>query len=505
MGSGRLASRSRKGWASIVLAGALVVTACGNDEEGGSPSGTNGSGASTTAGPSAVENSRFTGNDAFCTPGEAPAEAPQDVEDGITAEEIVIGHVRLQIEDLADIGFALDLGDQNDFAETFVRIVNEQCGGIGGRQLRLVNVEIPVPGFAPDADALHQQACITLAEEERAVATYSNSGAGNPIASCLTGANDVMFLGTYDLSASDYEQSEGRAFAVTHAPTDILAYLVREVADELEGRTIGVVYDDSGPNPEIVEQGLLQTMSDLGLEPARVDLLPCPDGPPCSEGVIPSVQGMIETGVDVIFPLLDTVSLPTYMAELVTQGVEPGQIQFYNSSFQAQDSELVGGKIIEFAGEDAGALYDGAVIIGGSLEGVQRRDGFEPDPFDAMCNAAYAEFSTRTAAEFDPLVSDDEARLHNSVAGHCAFVRMLARAIEAAGPNPTRADIAAALATMGEVDLAGGSPGTFAEGKPTAPDAIVRNVFHFPCELPVENNVGHCLQAESDFLPVPEG
>jgi hypothetical protein len=310
---------------------------------------------------------------------------------------------------------------------------------------------------------------------------------------------------TYDLSATDFEESEGRLFSVSHSPTDILRYAALELGPDLEGARIGIVHGDTDPDPQVAQEGLVQTLEDQGLEVVRVDTLGCPDGPPCTEGLIESAQGMLADEVDVMFPLLDTVTMPSYLAELVTQGAAPGDIQFYNTSFLAQDSELVTGKIIEFGGEDAGALYDGAVFISGAQSGQQREDTFEPDPFTQMCNEVYAENSADAQGVFDPQAGDDEARFYSSVAGHCAFVRMLARAIEAAGPNPTRADIAAALGNLGDVDLGEGAPGSFTPGKPTAPDAITRLVFHYPCQIETDTAMGHCVQSEGDFLPLPEG
>lgn len=507
MGRGR---RRGAGWhrstgAALVLAFALVVAACGSSDDGG---GEDASGdGSTTSAPAPVEDSRFTGTDTFCTAAEGePAEAPAASDDGITADSITLTHVRLKLEDLESIGFASDLGDQNDYAQTFVDVVNDQCGGIDGRQIDLQNVEVPVPGFAPDADAAAQEACINIAEEQRSVAAWSNSGVGVPLASCLTGPNDVVFLTTYDLSATDFEESDGRLFSVSHSPTDILRYAALELGPDLEGKKIGIVHGDTDPDPQVAEEGLVQTLEDQGLDVVRVDTIGCPDGPPCTEGVRESVQGMLADGVDVMFPLLDTTSLPGYLAEMVTQGAEPGDIQFYNTSFLAQDSELVTGKIVEFGGEDAGALYDGAVFISGAQSGQQREASFEPDPFTQMCNEVYAENSAEAAGTvFDPTAGDDEARFYSSVSGHCAMVRMLARAIEAAGPDPSREDIAAALGNLGDVDLGEGSPGSFTPGKPTAPDAITRLQFEYPCQLETDTEQGHCVQSEGDFLPLPEG
>lgn len=486
---------------ALLVAFALLGAACSDDSGGGDDAASD---TTTSDAPAPVDESRFTGTDAFCTPAEGePAEAPTASDDGITADTISLAQVRLMLEDLEEIGFAVDLGDQNAYAQAFVDIVNDECGGINGRQIALENVEIPVPGFAPDAEAVAQQACITIAEEQRAVAAWSNSGVGVPLAGCLTGPNDVIFATTYDLSATDFEESDGRLFSVSHSPTDILRYAALELAPDLEGKRIGIVYDDTDPNPQIAEEGLVQTLEDQGLDVVRVDTLGCPDGPPCSEGLIESAQGMLADEVDVMFPLLDTVTMPSYLAELVTQGAEPGDIQFYNTSFQASDSELVTGKIIEFGGEDAGALYDGAIFISGAQSGQQREDDFTPDPFTQMCNEAFAEVTGQPV--YDPQAGDDEARFYSSVSGHCAFVRMLARAIEAAGVNPTRAEIAAALGNLGDVDLGEGAPGSFTPGKPTAPDAITRLVFEYPCQIETDTETGHCVQSEGDFLPIPEG
>ena len=40
----------------------------------------------------------------------------------------------------------------------------------------------------------------------------------------------------------------------------------------------------------------------------------------------------------------------------------------------------------------------------------------------------------------------------------CTFVRIIARAIEAAGPNPTREDLAAAVENLGAIDTGGEYP-----------------------------------------------
>ncbi|MBO9523135.1 MAG: ABC transporter substrate-binding protein [Nocardioidaceae bacterium] len=480
----------------------LLTTACGT---------TNGSGTDKPksqggdSGPGIAESfdSRFTGYDDFCRPAtEEPKEKPKATDPGITADKVVIANIRLKIEDLAKVGFAFDNGDQADQAQVFVDYINDKCGGINGRKLELTTIPQPVPGFGGDPEVEAQQTCTKVADELHAVAAFSFSGVGNPVASCLSGPKKVAFVTTYDLGKRDFDQAEGRLLSVNHSPENILKYAALEMADELKGKKVGVVYGDQDPNGQVVQEGLVSTLKGEGVDVVRVDALGCADGQ-CNQGLIPSVQGMRKDKVQVVFPLLDTINLPTYLREMVTQGFKPGDVQFVNTSFQAQDSELVTGKMIEFGGKEAGELYNGAIIWSGSRAGEHRLEGFEPDPFVTMCNRVYAENSKKVTKPYDQYEDEDNRRA-SSVASHCSGVRMLARAIEAAGVNPTREDIVKVLDDFGKFDHGEGLPASFRPGKPTGPDAVVREKFSFPCPLKVSNKIGHCIEPVSDFLPLPK-
>ncbi|SEF11875.1 ABC-type branched-chain amino acid transport system, substrate-binding protein [Jiangella alba] len=478
----------------IVAGGCSGVVRSTDDDPAAAP---------TSSGPGVAESfdSRFTGTEAFCT-ADTGDHQPEEVEPGITADSVVLTNVRLRLEDLVEVGFAEDVGDTADQVETFVRIVNEECGGINGRLIELNTVEIAVPGFgATDPQVEAQQACTSIAKDQHALGAFSFTGVGNPLAGCLTGPNDVIYVTTYDLSAQDFAAADGMLYSVNHSPADILTYAARELAGELEGRPIGVVYTDTEPNPQVVQEGLVAELERLGLEVARVDAIGC-DAGNCTDGLIESVQGMRADGVEVVFPLLDTITMPTYLGEMVTQGFQPGDVEFVNTSFQAQDSELVTGKIVQFAGEAAAALYDGATIVSGSRAGEHRLDDFVPDPFVEMCNRVYAEYSDVIDAPYDLLDDADNLRASN-VASSCSGVRLFARAIEAAGENPTRQDVAAVLAGFGDFDHGESLPASFGPGKPTGPDAIVVERFHYPCPAEFGSDSAHCIVPETDFLPLP--
>jgi hypothetical protein len=107
---------------ALLVAGSMIVAACSDDDGGTTAPAGNEPGANGREAPTEIDRSgRFNKIESFCEPGEEPSEAPKAVDDGITAETITVAHMRVKLEELAGIGFAVDIGDQNDVAKTFVR------------------------------------------------------------------------------------------------------------------------------------------------------------------------------------------------------------------------------------------------------------------------------------------------------------------------------------------------------------------------------------------------
>jgi ABC-type branched-subunit amino acid transport system substrate-binding protein len=491
---------------ALLLTAVLIAAACGgsdggSEDDAGADTSPPTSGQSSDAPLTIDRSGRFSKEDTFCGPAAAKdKEAPKATDPGITADEIVITHLRVTLEQLAGIGFAVDIGDTADQSETFVKIINERCGGIHGRKLKLNTIDFPA--LPNDADVAAQRDCIRTAEDQKAVIAYSFTGAGGPLVGCLTGAHDVIFLTTYAITATDIEQSEGRLFSVSTAPSEMMRYAVEELAKDLKGKRIGVVYQDTTGDPQIVQQGMLAALKEKGLNVVRADVLGCNNQPRCTEGLIPSVQGMVADKVDVIFPLLNTITLPGYMAEMVTQGVKPKQFQFMNVGYFAQDGELVSGKIIEFGGKEAGELYDGAIIVSAGRAGAQRLPGYEPPAFSVMCNREYAENSAKVHTAYD-YKDDLDSNRYGATSGTCTGIRLIARAIDAAGVNPTRKDIAKAMANLGAIDLSG-RVGSFTPEKTTGPVSMARVAFRYPCPTPVNNKGGNCMVPLTDYKPFPK-
>ena len=107
-------------------------------------------------------------------------------------------------------------------------------------------------------------------------------------------------------------------------------------------------------------------------------------------------------------------------------------------------------KVVEFGGDEAGKLYNGTTIIAGGPTGAFRLPGFEPGEFSEMCNREYQENGNPDG----PFSATDEATntKYGALVGMCSTIRMIARALDAAGPNPTRADLADAMEGLGAID-----------------------------------------------------
>jgi hypothetical protein len=491
--------------AGALLVAVVLAAGCSGSDKLAEPGDTKAPSTSTTGndGTTVDRSSRFAKADTFCEPTtEKPAEAPTATDDGITADSIAITHIRVTLEDLEALDFAIPIGDPVDQAKKFVGLVNDRCGGINGRKLDLSLVE--APPLAPtgqDPAGVAQAACIEATEDHHAAFAFSGSGwGGQGGAACVTGAHDTVYLTTYNISQEDLEGADNRLYSFTLSSADGLEYLARRLVSKglLEGKTIGVVMPDGPGDPEIVEQGLLDTLEELNVPVKRVDTIGCGGGNSCTTGVIESVRGMIADGVDVLFPLLNVISLPGYLNEMVTQDVKPGQIKMYQSGYNAQSGDLVSSKVVTFGGPKAGALYNGTLIVANGATGAFRLPGYQPPEYGEMCNREYQEAGGKKYSAIDPATNS----AYGATVGMCTFIRTIARAVEAAGPNPTREDLAAAVEGLGALAV-GDEPLSFGPGKYTAPNQLYEMTFHYPCPKDQSPFDGMCITPDGDAFPIP--
>ncbi len=441
----------------------------------------------------AVDRSgRFSGLDAFCrSASDDPDEAPTAVESSITAESIVIAQIDTRLDELVKVGFGVPVGDPGAMMATFVDIVNRDCGGIHGRSLDLRTIEVSALGGGDlDIDTLREAACLEAVEVHEAAVVLATTPIPGTAASCLTSRNRVSHLAVRGISDHDLIGGRGLLHSLEVGDRTGLGLAMRAALDlgMLDGATIGVVVPDAPQRSDDLVAAVLGPLAKVGLT-ATTYQVGCEGTTTCQVGLDTAVAAMVADGVDVVVPLLDMTSLPWLVLEMVDQ--EMPRPQFIQSGLDGQGLDAVASRVAEFGGTVAGGYYDGALVVDGSATGAQRLDGAERRPFDELCVSAWA------AAEGGavPIVEDPTDDVHRTVVEACSLVRWVARAAEAAGPQPSRLAIQVALASIGKIDVPDMRP-------TTVDDMQLRSSQIRRYEYPCRHGVGF---GDSDGCLVPVG
>ena len=441
--------------------------------------------------------------DVFCTATPDPDSPPQATDAGITEDSITIVHLRTKLEELEGIGFAIPVGDVVDMFEAFTKAINEDCNGIWGRKIDLRLVEVSaLGGGGEDIDTLRNQACIEATEDYNAVIVVNTSGFQGSGTECIAKDHDTLFLTTQGNPREFHENAPGRLYSLSPIAEDSLSNMVAAIiaSGALEGKTIGVVWPDTPSQPEAFQAGAIEPLEAAGYNVAVAEQIGCGGGTTCREGNDIAVEQILKEGVDVLFPGLNVLSLPQFISEMVNQGFAPGDVQFYNSDFNSQAGDLVSGKVAQFGGDLAGELYNGTVIIDDAPTGNFR----VPDnpvisfnaPLNIMCNEAYAANSAIGARHVREVYGSYDSA-YGMTSTVCTEMRMVARALYDAGPNPTRQDIYNAFANLGSVDIQHQLPATFGPDKFGAPDVVTELVFQFPC--PNDPDIPTCVEQTAPY------
>ena len=444
--------------------------------------------------------------DEFCRAHD-PAPDRVDTDKGITADSISITHIRSKLEDFAVFGFYTDVGDPAEMFETFVAVVNEQCGGVRGRMIDLHTIHVNVLGDRLDEE--RNAACIEAIEDNDAVIVVNSSGFQGSATICIVDVHETAFINVQPQPEEFVRRSNDRLVTNTLTAEESLGWLALDLIaqGELDGKTVGVAAPDTPAQYEAIETGLVNVLRENGVNVAVFDTIGCLGTISCAVGTRDSVTRLRNEGVDVFFNVLNAISAPGYIAEMVEQGFEPGDVQFYASDFNSQAAELVASKI-PLSGEAAGALYNGAIILDSRDTGSYRLEGYEPRAFNEMCADTYGANSPSGANHESEDRHDGNSR-YGMVGSVCVIMRTALRALHDAGDNPTRADVYATLANLGPIDSNEMHPASLRPGKTRTPDVIHNLTFEFPCRtkpypFPLEGlDEGVCIYPIDEYRPAP--
>ena len=442
--------------------------------------------------------------DAFC---HAHAPAPDRVaaDAGIEADSISLVHLRSKLEDFEKIGFGVPVGNVAEMFDTFAAVVNEQCGGVRGRMIELHTIDLVVLGGTVDEE--RNAACVHGIEDLDGVIMLNSSGFQGSANLCIVEENETAFISTQGQSEEFMQRGQDRLISLSPTLEESLRWLALDLVQrgELDGKTIGVAAPDTPGQYEAVKAGLVDVLESNGIEVAVFDVIGCGGGTICFDGVIPSVQRMRDANIDVFFNVLNVVSWPSYIGEMANQGFEPGDVQFYASDFNSQAGELVASKVVASGGAKSGALYNGTRIIDEADTGHYRLEGYEPPVFNEMCNDTYGANSESGANhESAERLDGSGSSAYGMTVSVCLIMRTALRALYDAGDNPTRADVNAALASLGPVDANEMLPSTLAPGKTQMPDVIHTLQFEYPCAKQAPFGKEQiCIYPIDEYRPAP--
>lgn len=508
----------------VLVCFALLAAACGSDDDEGTASNTTANPSQTTAPtkPAEIFNDPrggvfadfqktydrsldpFSSVTEYCKKHDAPKDALRQTEAGITNNKIVVAHIRTKLEELASIGFDVFVGNTGDMFSTFAKVINEQCGGINGRQVDLQLIEVTaLGGGGVDIDAARNAACVQATEDKKAPIIVNSSGFQGTGILCIVEDHKAIYLSTTNGSADFYKRSGGRMFGTAMLLDDYNLLLANEIVRTgiAKGKTVGVVVSDTPGQPEATKTAFNDTLEKAGIKIASYQQILCEGKTACTGGLKEAVQKLIAAKVDFVYPNLNVVSLPQFVKEMAAQGARPGSIQFVNSNFNSQAGDLVSSKVPEFGGPESGALYNGAIMFDPAPTGNYRVSD-DPGPYNKMCNETYqkastlaekGEYSYAKAGKTFKFKDDIEVSPFGMVTSVCTIMRITARAIYRAGANPTRDDIAKSLANLGPVDLNYMEPGSFKPGKSGAADTVYQLKFNYPCPSTTTLKGGSCI------------
>ena len=444
----------------------------------------------------------FTQINAFCTDTGDAADRV-DTDPGITADAISVTHIKSKLEDAIAIGFGIPVGDMNEMFRVFTEYINTECGGIRGRMLELDTIEVAL--FGPTTQTERNAACLQATEDNNAVMILNSSGFQGSAVLCIVEEKETMFVSTQGQSNEFMERGQGRLVSLSNTNSENLGFAAADLIASGQlapGDVIGVVAPDTPGQPEDIEVSLVEPLREAGLD-VVFDVIGCGGGTVCVEGVPESVSNMRDAGIEHFFNAMGILTAPGYIDEMVNQGFEPGDVQFYASDFNSQASELVSGQIAN--NPASGDLYNGAIIIDFRDTGGYRADGYEPTPYQEMCVGTYNDNNSIGANhQWQDQGGDSAYGMATSI---CTIMRVMARAIYDAGENPTRAEIETALTNLGPVDLSAMIPASITSGKGQMPDLIQTLDYSFPCSqpFPYVRAAGDavCITGRGDWRPAP--
>ena len=414
---------------------------------------------------------------------------PQATGRGITEKSISIVNIKTPKDELQTFGFENFDGDTSEIFSTFIKILNEECGGFHGRKIELEEITtFPLEAFDIDTSTLGTIACLNATKDIPSVIVVDISQFSGPLEDCVVNEQKTALITTKVSSNRNVISSDNRLLIDSFSSEQALSLmlLLAEEQGLLTDKSIAVVADDSLGNYESVITGLVEPLRELNYK-AEFHLINCEGGIFCNTGIDRVIDSFLEDPPDVVFPTLNPFSLPELLTQMISNGVQKPQI--IQSAFNHQDDEQSTNHIFNYGGRQASEYYDGTIIFSHPYVENQRIFEGQFSPFEEMCIEEYSRVSDLDQHLVEP-------RRSKMILKICSITRYIARTLFDAGVNPSRRKVHETLSTLGPVESPGFSFGSFTLEKQTRPSKIQHMEYKFPCSISKEaegNNYSGCI------------
>lgn len=349
---------------------------------------------------------------------------------GVTEDVIRVGVVAIDFDRLAEAGVQINTGDAGAVYTAALEAINDR-GGIHGRQL-----EITTETYLPIGNTEADEACVRLTEDVEVFMVVGAIRLDQVL--CYTETNDTAAITIsqqnqqrIDRSTAPYVSVRGRTDTRSVEWVDAMA-----AAGVFDGETVGVL-GLTDADEELFNE-TVAALRAAGIDPV--------------EGLVGANGGDVvanQAAVEVILEKFRSEGVTvTVHASPTVGGLESAARVGYETTWLANPA--IGANALTSGGVDL-SYVDAMLSLLPTPVGTVDQPAMADDPAVAEC-VATIEGRTDELVDF---ALDAEVGNVNLAINACGAATILELALTAAGPDLTNESLAAALAGLGEFEMAG--------------------------------------------------
>lgn len=378
---------------------------------------------------------------------------------GVTAKTVKVGFTVLDTGGLGRTGVAIGVSvdQQRDAWIGYAKEINAR-GGINGRAIEPV-----VVAYDPVNENSQRQACLKLTQDEKVFAVVG--GFNFPVAvSCVTRENSTPLFSGYPSTQDEiFAQSGGRFVTMYPKASRMMAMMVAALdgAGKLQGRTIGILNQQQNDPGGKTSAALEKAIEARGYKVKRRADLSADSGTSASQ--VPVTVNQFQTdGIDTVFVLAGVTTATQFVQQADGQGYRP----MYHLSDWANNNN-------DFTVQNMPRSFQ-AIGVTHTVGHGNKVLPFKESAEAARCREIHDEYSGRK-------LQQRGTAEYGATTQNCDSILAFEKVARAAGPQLTRARMAASVGSVGGFPIANWAPGRFAQGKFDFTDQLRFHVFDARC------------------------